>query len=200
MRSKRASSTGCSFVANPNLLRPSAVGLCHVTRLDIRKVRALGILRLLGEGVRFGFKPKIAVGLPNPLKLRRHDLDNYLADSTLSVHIWTVLKTTSEILQDLAGRIKARRVALGWPQLEAAQRAGVAYRTWRRLETEGQASLEDMVKAAVALRCEDALSDIFPLPAASSLDALLAQQAASAARQPARVRAPRSRSAKAPRP
>ena len=84
-------------------------------------------------------------------------LDNYLEKSPITGHIWTVLQTPSEILQDLAGRIKARRIALGWPQLEAAQRAGVAYRTWRRLETEGQASLEDMVKAAVALRCEDAL-------------------------------------------
>ena len=68
----------------------------------------------------------------------------------------------------------------------------------RRLETEGQASLEDMVKAAVALRCEEALGALFPLPAASSLDALLAQQAA---RVPTRrVRAPRSRSARPPSP
>ena len=109
-----------------------------------------------------------------------------------------MLQTPSEILDELAGRIKARRVALGWPQLEAAQRAGVAYRTWRRLETEGQASLEDMVKAAVALRCEEALGALFPLPAASSLDALLAQQVA---RVPTRrVRAPRSRSARPPTP
>lgn len=111
-----------------------------------------------------------------------------------------MIRLPSEVLQDLAGRIKARRVALGWPQLEAAQRAGVAYRTWRRLETEGQASVEDMVKAAVALRCEDALDTLFPLPAASSLDALLAKQAAGAAPRPARVRAPRSRSPKAPPP
>lgn len=115
-------------------------------------------------------------------------------------HIWTVLQTPAEILLDLAGRIKARRVALGWPQLEAAQRAGVAYRTWRRLETEGHASLEDMVKAAIALRCEDALKTLFPLPAASSLDALLAQQAAGVAPRPVRVRASRSRAPKATRP
>lgn len=111
--------------------------------------------------------------------------------------MWTVLETPAEILQDLAGRIKARRVALGWPQLEAARRAGVAYRTWRRLETEGRASLEDMVKAAVALRCEDALGALFPPPAASSLDALLAKQAAGAATRPPRVRASRRRSPKA---
>lgn len=109
-----------------------------------------------------------------------------------------MLKTPSELLHELAGRIKSRRIALGWPQLEAAQRAGVAYRTWRRLETEGQASLEDMVKAAVALRCEADLSALFPLPAASSLDALLAQQAAQSTTR--RMRAPRSRPAKATRP
>lgn len=117
-----------------------------------------------------------------------------------TVHIWTVLRTPSEILLELAGRIKARRVALGWPQLEAARRAGVAYRTWRRLETEGQAPLEDMVKAAVALRCEEGLAALFPLPAASSLDALLAQQAAAAGTRSTRVRAPRVRPLKAPRP
>jgi transcriptional regulator with XRE-family HTH domain len=104
-----------------------------------------------------------------------------------------MLQAPSEIVQSLAWRIKGRRVALGWTQMEAAQRAGVAYRTWRRLETEGRASVEDMVKAAVALRCEEGLAALFPMPAAASLDALLAQQAAGAAARPARVRAPRVR-------
>ena len=107
-----------------------------------------------------------------------------------------MLKTSSEILIELAGRIRARRVALGWPQVEAARRSGVAYRTWRRLETEGQASLEDMVKAAVALRCEDALEALFPMPVARSLEALLAKQAA--ATRPARSRASRTRPNKTP--
>lgn len=111
-----------------------------------------------------------------------------------------MLKTPSEILQELAGRIRARRVALGWPQLEAAKRAGVAYRTWRRLETEGRASLEDMVKAAFALRCEEALTTLFPLPAANSFDALLAQQTADAAARRTPVRALRARSPKGRRP
>ena len=52
--------------------------------------------------------------------------------------MWTMLQTPSELLKSLAGRLKARRVALGWTQVEAARRAGVAYRTWRRLENEGQ--------------------------------------------------------------
>ncbi len=106
-----------------------------------------------------------------------------------------MFRTPTEQLLSLAGRLKARRVALGWTQVEAAQRAGVAYRTWRRLENEGQASLEDMVRAAVALRCDDGLGALFPLPAAASLDELLAQQAASAKR-PSRTRAPRTRTGK----
>lgn len=106
-----------------------------------------------------------------------------------------MFKTPTELLKSLAARLKARRVALGWTQVEAAGRAGVAYRTWRRLENEGQASLEDMVKAAVALRCDEGLEALFPLPAAASLDDLLAQQAA-IAKRPSRTRAPRNRTGK----
>jgi transcriptional regulator with XRE-family HTH domain len=97
-------------------------------------------------------------------------------------HIGPMLKTASELLEDLGRRIGARRKALGWTQQAAAERSGVAYRTWRRLEGIGQASIEDLVKAAVALRCEDGLEGLFPTPAASSLDELLRQQKARARR------------------
>jgi hypothetical protein len=53
----------------------------------------------------------------------------------------------------------------------------VAYRTWRRLETEGKASIEYLVKAAIALRCEEALEGLFPAPVATSLDDLLKREA-----------------------
>jgi transcriptional regulator with XRE-family HTH domain len=88
-----------------------------------------------------------------------------------------MLKTAPELVQDLAARIRARRLAMNLAQYEAAQRSGIAYRTWRRLETEGKASVEDLIKAAIALRCEEALDALFPAPAASNLDELLAQQA-----------------------
>ncbi len=98
------------------------------------------------------------------------------------------MKTVPELMRDLADRIRARRLGLGWPQVEAASRAGVAYRTWRRLETAGAASIEDLVKAAVALSCEEGLAALFPEPAATTLDELLARQAAVRSR-PARQRA-----------
>ncbi len=93
-----------------------------------------------------------------------------------------MLKTYAELLQELGQRIVARRKALGWTQQAAAERSGVNYRTWRRLEGMGQASIEDLVKAAVALRCEEGLELLFPAPAASSLDELLRQQKVDARR------------------
>ena len=102
-----------------------------------------------------------------------------------------MLKTSLEIQHTLAERLKARRVALGWTQQVAAQRAGIAYRTWRRLENEGKASFEDVIKSAVALRCEGGLEALFPQPAATSLDDLLKHQALDAA-LPVRVRVRKS--------
>lgn len=97
-----------------------------------------------------------------------------------------MLYTPLEIAQALGQRIKARRQNIGWTQAATAERAGVAYRTWRRLESEGKASIEDLVRAAIALRCEQDLAALFPEPAASSMDDLLARQQA----VPKRQRAP----------
>ena len=46
-----------------------------------------------------------------------------------------MLYTPLEIAQALGQRIKARRQNIGWTQAATAERAGVAYRTWRRLES-----------------------------------------------------------------
>ena len=94
--------------------------------------------------------------------------------------------TPEELTQELGLRIKARRLRLGWSQADTSARAGVAYRTWRRLENEGKASIEDLVRAAIALRCEQDLTALFPEPAASNMDDLLARQQAT----PKRMRAP----------
>ncbi|PIB90512.1 DNA-binding protein [Caulobacter sp. FWC2] len=98
-----------------------------------------------------------------------------------------MLRTISEIQADLAGRIRARRIGLQLTQRAASERAGVAYRTWRRLEADGSASIEDMIRASLALRCEVPIDELFPPTVAQSLDELLAQQAKAKA-APKRVR------------
>jgi transcriptional regulator with XRE-family HTH domain len=84
----------------------------------------------------------------------------------------------ADSLARLGGQIRTRRLAMGLTQADAAGRAGVAYRTWRRMEKDGSASIEDLVRAAIALRCEQGLAALFPEPAASSMDELLARQRA----------------------
>jgi transcriptional regulator with XRE-family HTH domain len=79
-------------------------------------------------------------------------------------------------LAKLGGQIRTRRLAMNLTQADAAGRAGVAYRTWRRMEKDGSASIEDLVRAAIALRCEQGLAALFPEPVASSMDELLVRQ------------------------
>lgn len=101
-----------------------------------------------------------------------------------------MLKTPKELLHELGDAVRTRRIAQGWSQQEAASRAGVGLRTWRRLEIGGQATIDTLVNAAIALRCEEGLGQLFPTPAATSLDDLLARQTALAKPKP-RQRAPR---------
>ncbi|MFU7527382.1 helix-turn-helix domain-containing protein [Qipengyuania sp. ASV99] len=65
---------------------------------------------------------------------------------------------------------------MGLTQKDAAERSGVAYRTWRRMEGEGKASIGDLVRAAMVLRCEHGLVELFPEPVANNMDELLERQ------------------------
>jgi transcriptional regulator with XRE-family HTH domain len=100
-----------------------------------------------------------------------------------------MLQTSQEIAAALGERIRARRIASGLTQAMAAERAGVAYRTWRRMEAEGRASIDDLIRAALALRCEDGLTGLFPATIAATMDALLALKKTQT-KPPARRRAP----------
>lgn len=98
----------------------------------------------------------------------------------------------ADLLIQTGNQIRARRLALNLTQADAAAKSGVAYRTWRRMEKEGSASIEDLIRAAIALRCEQGLNTLFPEPAANNMDELLkAQQAA--VRRTGRQKAQRTR-------
>jgi transcriptional regulator with XRE-family HTH domain len=93
-----------------------------------------------------------------------------------------MLKTPQELLHDLGVAIRARRVGQGWSQAQAAARAGMGVRTWRRMEADGQATIAHLIDAAIVLRCEEDISRLFAAPAARSLDELLKRQVEAAAR------------------
>ena len=101
-----------------------------------------------------------------------------------------MLKTAPELLADLGNAIRARRIAQNWSQIEAAKRAGMSKSTWQRLETLGQATTEHLVNAAIALRCEEGLAALFPMPQPGTMDALLQQQKQTASAPKPRKRAP----------
>lgn len=94
----------------------------------------------------------------------------------------------TDCLAQLGDQIRVRRIAMRLTQADASAKAGVAYRTWRRMEKDGSAAIEDLIRAAVVLRCEHGLAELFPEPAASSMDELLARQKLSARVGPIRVR------------
>lgn len=101
-----------------------------------------------------------------------------------------MLKTAPELLANLGGAVRARRLAQKWSQVEAAKRAGMSKSTWQRLEMSGQATIEHLVNAAIALRCEEGIAGLFPAPAPSSMDELLRQQKRTASASKQRKRAP----------
>jgi transcriptional regulator with XRE-family HTH domain len=102
-----------------------------------------------------------------------------------------MLETPEELRLELGQAIRARRIGQGWSQEEAATRAGMGLSTWKRMEAHGPSLVENLINAAIVLRCEDGLGQLFPAPVASNLDELLRRQAATP--RP-RQRAPRRRS------
>jgi transcriptional regulator with XRE-family HTH domain len=104
-----------------------------------------------------------------------------------------MLKTPEELREELGRAIRLRRLGQGWSQEEAATRAGMGLSTWKRMEANGPSLVENLINAALALRCEDGISQLFPPPAASTLDELLRRQSDAVTKT--RQRAPRRRTA-----
>jgi transcriptional regulator with XRE-family HTH domain len=95
----------------------------------------------------------------------------------LAVH----LKTVQEVQTGIAGRFKARRLAMNLTQRELAARSGVTWSSLKRFEREGLIALDSLLKLALVLDCLDDFDRLAgksqPIPAAQSLDALLATPA-----------------------
>lgn len=68
------------------------------------------------------------------------------------------------ICVEIGGRIKRLRLAHNLTQLQLAHMAGISLSTIRRLEAQGQGSLELVVRVAQALQAVDALEALFVSP------------------------------------
>ena len=73
------------------------------------------------------------------------------------------LSTPAEILHALGARLREQRLAQSLTQRELAQMAGLSLGALRKLESDGQCSLETLVRVAQALGLLEALDDLFVL-------------------------------------
>src|SRR3977135_3088095 len=88
------------------------------------------------------------------------------------------LKTPHDVQLEIAGRFKARRLAMNLTQEGLAARSGVSWSSLKRFERTGMIALDSLLKIALVLDC---LSDFDKLGAgdasaisAKSLDEILA--------------------------
>jgi transcriptional regulator with XRE-family HTH domain len=72
------------------------------------------------------------------------------------------MSSPAEIMSDLAGRAKRRRIDSDLTQRELAAKAGVSYSSLRVFEDTGKASLETVVRIAFVLGTEAEFAQLFP--------------------------------------
>jgi transcriptional regulator with XRE-family HTH domain len=87
-------------------------------------------------------------------------------------------RSLQDILRGAGERAKQLRLMRGLLQEELAERAGVGIATVRRFEKTGTASIENVLRIAMALSAEGTFDQLFEAPAYSSLDEALARPAA----------------------
>ena len=73
------------------------------------------------------------------------------------------LSTPAEILHTLGVRLREQRLAQSLTQRDLAHMAGLSLGALRKLESNGQCSLETLVRAAQALGLLEALEGLFAL-------------------------------------
>ena len=89
------------------------------------------------------------------------------------------LRTAQEVQAGIAGRFKARRLAMNLTHSELAARSGVSWSSLKRFEREGLIALDSLLNLALVLNCLDDFDKLAaesPLNSAvQSLNALLAK-------------------------
>lgn len=99
------------------------------------------------------------------------------------------LATPAEILRALGARLRAQRLAQALPQHELAQMAGLSLGALRKIEQDGQSSLDTLIRVVLALGLTDELAELFVLKRQSIAQMEQAEAAHQRQRAPRRKRA-----------
>ena len=82
----------------------------------------------------------------------------------MSVEVLLPITRTDLLLKRLGDKIRALRLAHNWTREEMSGRSGIPLSTLRRLETTGQGSTKDMIRAFRVLSAMDDLQPMFEPP------------------------------------
>jgi len=89
------------------------------------------------------------------------------------------LKTPQEVLLEIAGRFKARRLRMNLSQEGLATRSGVSWSSLKRFERTGLIALDSLLRLALVLDClgdfDQLAVDPSPLGGGKTLDDILAE-------------------------
>jgi transcriptional regulator with XRE-family HTH domain len=96
------------------------------------------------------------------------------------------LVTPGEVAGAVAERARARRVALGLTQVEAAERTGIGLSSLRRFESTGRIGFDALVRLAFVLDAVAPLGALFPETAFRSLDEVVERPRRRRVRKPRR--------------
>lgn len=80
------------------------------------------------------------------------------------------LSTPREVVQDLAGKVRALREQRGLTQQQLAAKAGIAFPTYRHFEQTGRISTERLLMVASALGRMNDFGSLFEAEEFQSLD------------------------------
>jgi transcriptional regulator with XRE-family HTH domain len=89
------------------------------------------------------------------------------------------IKTPQDVLLEIAGRFKARRLGMNLSQEGLAARSGVSWSSLKRFERTGLIALDSLLRIALVLDClsdfDKIASDSLPSGPTKSLDDILSE-------------------------
>lgn len=83
------------------------------------------------------------------------------------------MTSPSEVLRDLASRMRRRRIDADLTQKDLASKSGVSYGSLRLFEETGKISLEALVKIAFVLDAETEFEALFPPRPKQTIDEII---------------------------
>jgi transcriptional regulator with XRE-family HTH domain len=81
-----------------------------------------------------------------------------------------MFKTPKELSEELAARVKKRRIALNLTQRVLADRSGVSFGSVKRFEQSGEISLKNLLQIAISLRSTVEFESLFREQQYTSID------------------------------